>query len=394
MDPLRVLVVDDEPGMRLGVARALHEWRVHLPDVEEEVAFAVEQAASGEEALECIERRAPDLLLLDHKRPGISGFDVLDRLAGRRLDMLTVMITAYASIEAAVSATRRGAWEFLPKPFTPGELHATIQKTAARLLLARRARALAEANKQVRFEFVRVLGHELKAPLNAVSGNLEILKARSLGDNLADYDGLVVRCLVRIEGMRRMIGDLLDLTRIESGRKVRRLADVDAAAVARAVIEGFAPDAQRRGIVVALEVTGDVTMLADPAELEMLLGNLVSNAIKYNRDNGRVDVSLTRDDDLCVVRVADTGIGMTSEQRERVFEEFVRVRGAATAGVEGTGLGLSILRKLVQLYRGQVRVESEPGIGTVFTVAMPLRAPADEQAPAALQAPGSASEVA
>ena len=136
MDMLRVLVTDDEMGMRLGVMRTLRDFTVHVPDVNVDVAFEVEQAESGEEALEKITRQPPDILLLDHKMPGISGLEVLDRLADMRIDTLTVMITAYASIETAVKATKRGAYDFLAKPFTPDELKNTIRKTAARLILA------------------------------------------------------------------------------------------------------------------------------------------------------------------------------------------------------------------------------------------------------------------
>ena len=100
-------------------------------------------------------------------------------------DMLTIMITAYASIETAVSATKRGAYDFLAKPFTPDELKSTIRKAAARLILAKQARKLAEEKQQVRFEFIRVLGHELKAPLNAVAGYLDLIQKHPLGDRLA-----------------------------------------------------------------------------------------------------------------------------------------------------------------------------------------------------------------
>ena len=174
----------------------------------------------------------PTSCLLDHKMPGISGLEVLDRLAGRETDMLTIMITAYASIETAVAATKRGAYDFLAKPFTPDELKSTIRKAAARLILAKQARQLAEEKRRVRFEFIRVLGHELKAPLNAVAGYLDILQNHQLGDDLAAYDELVARSLTRMDGMRKLIADLLDLTQIESGEKNRELTQVDLAAAA------------------------------------------------------------------------------------------------------------------------------------------------------------------
>ena len=357
-------------GMRLGVMRVLRNFKMRMPDVNGEVAFTVEQAETGEEALEIIRREPPDILLLDHKMPGISGLDVLDRLSEMRLDMLTVMITAYASIETAVVATKRGAYDFLAKPFTPEELKSTIQKTAARLILAKQARKLTDEKRQVRFEFIRVLGHELKAPLNAVAGYLNLIKGRTLGDNLAEYDEMIDRSMIRIEGMNKLIHDLLDLTRIESGRKNRNPAAIDLLASAQAAIDAVRPEALTRNISIDLHADGPLQIVADAGELEMIFNNLLSNAVKYNRDGGAVTVTLVRRDEQVVITVADTGVGMTKESIDRIFDEFVRIRTKDTAHVEGTGLGLSIVKKLVQLYGGEINVESQPDKGTSITVVL------------------------
>ncbi len=368
METLRVLVTDDEMGMRLGVARTLRDFTVHVPDVNVDVAFEVEQAESGEEALEKITRQPPDILLLDHKMPGISGLEVLDRLADMRIDTLTVMITAYASIETAVKATKRGAYDFLAKPFTPDELKNTIRKTAARLILAKQARKLTEEKRQVRFEFISVLAHELKSPLGAVAGYLDILKTRELGDDLASYDSMIDRCLIRIGGMHKLIHDLLDLTQIESGRKNRQLATVDLRAAAMGVIEVYEADARQKNVSIRLHADDAFSILADAEEIAMLLRNLISNAVKYNRDGGTVDVVLAKHEGEISVVVTDTGIGMTPEETSHIFSEFARVKNENTAQIEGSGLGLSIVKKLAQLYNGSVKVESQPNVGTTFTV--------------------------
>jgi len=370
MDTLRVLVTDDEMGMRLGVARTLRDFTVHVPDVNVDVAFQVDQAESGEEALEKIARQAPDILLLDHKMPGISGLEVLDQLADMHIDTLTVMITAYASIETAVKATKRGAYDFLAKPFTPDELKNTIRKTAARLVLAKQARKLTEEKRQVRFEFISVLAHELKSPLAAVAGYLDILKARELGNDLASYDSMIDRCLVRIGGMHKLIHDLLDLTQIESGRKNRQLVTVDLVAAATAAKDAYEGDAREKNVSISLHADEAISISADAEEIAMLLRNLISNAVKYNRDGGKVDVTLNRRDSQISVTVADTGIGMTAEETSQIFGEFTRVKNEKTSQIEGSGLGLSIVKKLAQLYNGSVQVKSQPDVGTTFTVVL------------------------
>jgi len=370
MDTLRVLVTDDELGMRLGVTRTLRDFSVCVPDVNGSVAFNVDQAESGEEALEKIDRNPPDILLLDHKMPGISGLDVLDRLAGRETDMLTIMITAYASIETAVAATKRGAYDFLAKPFTPDELKSTIRKAAARLILAKQARRLAEEKRRVRFEFIRVLGHELKAPLNAVAGYLDILHNHQLGDNLAAYDELLSRSLTRMDGMRKLIADLLDLTQIESGEKNRELMQVDLAIAAASAIEAVAAQAAENAVTVELHFAGPLTISADAREIEIIFNNLLTNAIKYNRHGGRVDVDLRFAGKQAVIAVKDTGIGMSEEELKQLFGEFVRIRNEKTRHILGSGLGLSIVKKLALLYGGDVNVESHPDTGSTFTVTL------------------------
>ncbi len=370
MDTLKVLVTDDEMGMRLGVTRTLRDFSVRVPDVNGAVAFTVDQAESGEEALDKIDRSPPDILLLDHKMPGISGLEVLDRLAGRESDMLTIMITAYASIETAVAATKRGAYDFLAKPFTPDELKSTIRKAAARLILAKQARQLAEEKRRVRFEFIRVLGHELKAPLNAVAGYLDILRSHQLGDGLAAYDELVARSLTRMDGMRKLIADLLDLTQIESGEKNRELTAVDLAAAATAAIEAVAAQAAQRGITIELHAAAPLVISADVREIEIIFNNLLTNAIKYNRDGGRVDVALRCTGKQAAIAVSDTGIGMSDEEVKQLFGEFARIRNEKTRHILGSGLGLSIVKKLALLYGGDVQVESSPDAGSTFTVTL------------------------
>jgi signal transduction histidine kinase len=371
IETLRVLVIDDEAGMQLGASRALRDFEIEVADVGVKVAFEVASAGTGEEGLKKIEAEPPHILLLDHKLPGLSGLDVLERLSERGLETLTVMITAYASLETAVEATKRGAYDFLAKPFTPAELRNVVRKAAVRLMLARQARRLAEEKRQVRFEFISVLAHELKSPLAAVEGYLGLIRDRVAGEELSAYDQMVERSLVRMEGMRKLILDLLDMTRIESGRKKRDLTDVDAAELARAAIdETFAPAAAEREIAIELHVTGPTDLRADRGEVEIILNNLISNAVKYNRDGGRVDVTLTGDDERLTIEVADTGIGMSEEEAAKLFGDFVRIKNERTRNIQGSGLGLSIVKKLAALYDGDVGVHSVPDEGSTFTVTL------------------------
>jgi two-component system, sensor histidine kinase and response regulator len=382
MEPLNLLVVDDELGMRMVVERALRGYTVHIPEFEGEVAFVLDTAGTGEEALEKLAARPTDIVLLDYKLPGISGLDVLASLAEEEADCLTVMITAYASLETAVTATKSGAFDFLAKPFTPDELKSVVLKAAKHLMLRRQARKLAKEKRRVRFDLTRVVAHELKAPLGAVEGYLYLLRDKPAGSDLSAYEQPIERSILRLKGMRKLITDLLDLTRLESGQKKRELSEVDVVVVAQQAVETVAPEAQERQIVVELHTPGPLPMLADAGEIEIILNNLLTNAVKYNRDGGRVDATLTAEEETITVRVVDTGIGMSEQEVEKLFGEFVRIKNPKTRNIMGSGLGLSILKRIAGLYEGQVSVTSEPDVGSTFTVTLQRHTTAAEVAPA------------
>lgn len=367
-ESLKILAVDDELGMRKGIERALQGYHIDLPEIHTDIAFQVVTAGSGEDALNMVEQDRPDILLLDQKLPGMSGLEVLEHIRTGSDDILVIMITAYASLETAVTAIKRGAYDFLAKPFTPAEIRATVQKASESLVMARQAKKLAQEKRQVRFQFISVLAHELKAPLASVQGYLEIIRDRSVGDALSDYDNIVDRCIMRTEGMRKMIMDLLDLTRIESGQKQRHLTDVNLVDTARNAIELVTPTAEQRGIKVHLHADQPVALTADQGEIDIIFNNLISNAVKYNRNQGTVDVTLASDAGSVVITVADTGIGMTPEEASRLFQDFVRIKNEKTRRILGSGLGLSLVKKLASLYQGQVHVSSAPDQGSTFTV--------------------------
>jgi two-component system sensor histidine kinase/response regulator len=370
MNTLRVLVADDEPGVREGAARVLERFAIQLPALGGEARFEVDLADSGEAALERIAARRPDILLLGYELPGIPGLEVLERLGGEGPEILTVMVTAHATLETAVAATRRGAFDILAKPFTPDELRAAMSKASEQVALQRQVRANAEEKRRIRFEFVSVLAHELKAPLAAVEGYLLAMEAGSLGPSLESYQPMIARSLVRLGGMRKLVDDLLDLTRIESGQRRRELERTDVREVAQASIEMVREEAAARGIAIELRAGKALPMMGDRGELELVFNNLLTNAVKYNRDGGRVRVELEAAERRVVIRVSDTGIGMGPGEVGRLFQDFVRIKNEKTRRIGGTGLGLSIVRRIARLYGGDVMVTSEADVGSTFEVTL------------------------
>ncbi|MFA6030436.1 MAG: hybrid sensor histidine kinase/response regulator [Elusimicrobiota bacterium] len=372
---LKVLVVDDEAVLCTGVRRILEPLKIEVKDAGVEATFEVKTVGNGAECLKALEADRPDVLVLDYKLPDMTGLDILHRATPAQKDILVIMATAYASLETAVRATKLGAYDFLAKPFTPDELRYALRKATTHVVLSRKARVLEAEKRKIRFEFISVLSHELKAPLNAVEGYMEILKERTKGDELF----MVERSLTRLSGMKKLIYDLLDMTRIESGHKKRDLKTVDLAEVVKNAMEAVEREAQGRGIVLHLDAGPGTALIADASELEIVANNLVSNAVKYNRDGGRVDIVLKRSGDALTFSVRDTGIGLSPEDAAKLFKEFTRIRNEHTARILGSGLGLSTVRKLARMYGGDATVESRPGEGSTFTVIL-KDAPAESTA--------------
>ncbi len=370
MNTLKLLIVDDDPRMRESCSLVLDGLPVRMPWIAEEYALKVLFAGTAEEAKSTIEAEPVDLLLLDQRLPGMQGTELLAAIAEKELDIQTVMITGNTSLDTAVSATRNGASEILAKPFTPDELRMSVSKAARFLILQRIATKLDEERKKTRFEFISVLSHELKSPLAAVIGYLDMMRNRTLGEELAAYQPSVERSLLRLDGMRRLIIDMLDLTRIESGIKVRTIATHQLADISADMIDGVRGQAAKRGITISHDLP-EVAVKVDRVELEIIFNNLLTNAIKYNKEGGSISLVGQKIGHTLKLQCKDTGIGMTAEETEKLFKEFTRIRNENTKNILGNGLGLSIVKKIVALYDGEVSVASQFGEGSVFTIILP-----------------------
>lgn len=373
MAVLKVLVIDDEPGIRSGVVRILSNFHVTYPFMDEDYTFDVGEAGTGEEGLLYIEHNTPDLLLLDNKLPGMQGIEVLEYIRKRNYDIVVAMITSYASLDIAIKATRDGAIDFIPKPFTPQELKSSIENITKQLYLKRITHKMNQEGKKIRYQFLSVLSHELKAPLNALEGYLRMMQEKQSGDKIEDYTTPIERSLQRVQGMRNLIMDLLDFTKIRLERKEEKIQNVNLSEVASGAIVTVQPYAIQMDVSVKLNVLTDVNIMADPDDMEIVFNNLISNAVKYNNTGGKVEIIIDSSDNEAIIIFSDTGIGITKDETGNLFHEFVRIKNEKTRNISGSGLGLSIVKKVIGLYHGTIKVESTPDVGTVFTVRLPKK---------------------
>ena len=373
MQKIHVVVVDASKDLYLDLEPTVHSYQVRIHEFGEDVTFVLRSVQTGSDVCEALKNQCEqpvDMVLLAHNTRSFATRDMLLDLKRIDPEVVVIVVAINPRLQEALQLTRAGAFEFLVSPLPPVDIRATLRKAAKQILAHRKAIALEEERRKIRFQFLSVLAHELKAPIAAIEGYLELMQDKSLGDSIEAYQNFITRSLSRLGGMRRLILDLLDLTRLESGQMKLEPEDLLLTDVVQETLEILLPEAERRHITVAVDIAEGARLWADRQHLLMVCNNLLSNAIKYNRDGGQVHFRVIQRDSSVLMECQDTGIGMKKEDVDRLFGEFTRIKTEETRNIPGSGLGLSILRKIVNLYRGTIAVESSPGVGSTFRIVL------------------------
>jgi len=483
-----ILVIDDEQIMREGCSRILSKD-----------GWSVATAETGEKGLEEVQRFPDrfDVILLDLMMPGMSGMEVLDRIRTIDSNLLVIVITGYATVESAVEAMKKGAYDFIPKPFTPDQLRILVKRALERRSLQKETdflrkerekslrdvateksriktiihcmgdgvlvcdrdkyivltnpaairmlhiseeslsgRFLAQSNlppdlsriidetlsrkekgyasvsqeltvgeaflrahtapvtndlgeimgsvtvlQDIRYlkeldkmksEFIAMVAHELRTPIATVEQQLTVILNRMAGEITEKQEMMLTRAKERIEGLLTLIKDLLDLSKIEAGKMVQYMEPLSLQEPIQHAVDLMRAEAANKKIDLQFFPSPVASLIhADRNSMEGVFTNLVSNAIKYTPEGGKVWITLTEEGACVKVKVSDTGIGIQRADLSRIFDRFFRVKTAETRKIIGTGLGLSIVKSIVDAHLGSISVESETGKGTTFTVLLP-----------------------
>jgi signal transduction histidine kinase len=323
------------------------------------------------------ETRAP-IQVADIAAPGVYESPVRDALigAGYRA-LLSVPLLREEDIIGSLSLNRKAPGEF------PGEIIDVLKTFATQSALAlqnaRLFREIADKSRQLevasrhKSEFLANMSHELRTPLNAIIGFSEVLTERMFGDLNEKQDEYLKDIHASGQHLLSLINDILDLSKIEAGRMELDATDFNVPDAIENALTLVKERASRRGIRLGRAVDERLgTIRADARKVKQVLLNLLSNALKFTPEGGRIDVSATVRGDVAEIAVSDTGVGIASEDQEAVFEEFRQV-GATATKMEGTGLGLALSRKFIELHGGEIWVQSAVGHGSTFTFTLPLR---------------------
>jgi signal transduction histidine kinase len=222
-------------------------------------------------------------------------------------------------------------------------------------------------------EFLANMSHELRTPLNAIIGFSEVLSERLFGEINEKQAEYISDILQSGQHLLSLINDILDLSKIEAGRMELELSDFNLPSTIEQTVVLVRERALRRGITLGRMVDERLGPIrADERKVKQVLLNLLSNALKFTPEGGKIDVRAAVNDGVVEISVTDTGIGISPEDQEAVFEEFRQV-GTASKKVEGTGLGLAISRKFIELHGGKIWVTSQVGTGSTFAFTLPLQ---------------------
>jgi signal transduction histidine kinase len=375
----RILVIDDEAGIRQGCCRVLRPQ-----------GFVVETAESFQEGLRKIQEETFDLVLLDVMLPDGKGIDLLEPIRQRDPETISIIITGYATVELAVDTIKKGAYNFISKPFTADMLLMTVNQGLEKRHLSMEAKRLrafeqetielarardeAERLNEFKTSFLQTAAHELRSPVSGAQSLVRTLLHGSAGELKPQQSELLSRVEIRLDFMLSMINDILTLASSKSIEPNQPLEMVQLKPVIRRVIDRFEEQAKNQQVVVKCSGSGKhLGVLATENGLETVMSNLICNAIKYSKPGGTVEIDIQKEPEQVRISVADAGIGIPEEDLPHIWEEFFRAKNAHLAGITGTGLGLSIVKQFVDRFGGQISVKSSVGKGTTFTVSLRLK---------------------
>jgi len=362
----KILIVDDSATIRSMLRDAL-----------EDDGHDVSVACDGKEALFRVAESLPDLVLLDVEMPEMNGVDVLFSLKSREetRGISVIMVTAHDRVDNVVGALEIGATDFISKPFSQPVVLARVRN----ILRIRRRQARAKAGSDAKAQFLANMSHEIRSPMTAILGFTDLLYREGDISRAPRHRIAAIETIKRSgEYLLELINDILDLSKVESGKfEVERIRCSPVEVVAD-VMSMMRVKADVKGVSLQVAYADSIpeTIHTDPMRLRQILINLVSNAIKFT-EQGSITLVVRlvcgdHDEPGLQVEITDTGIGMTEEQLRNVFKPFCQAETYTARTYGGTGLGLTISRHLAELLGGSISVTSKPTKGSTFTLSIEI----------------------
>ncbi|MGD9211234.1 MAG: response regulator [Desulfobacteraceae bacterium] len=474
-----VLIIDDEKRIRSVCYNMLSQE-----------GYDPAEAENAEIGINMLAQRHFDVILLDLMMPGISGMEALESIRTLHPDTVVIVITGYATLDHAIDAMKKGAFDFISKPFSPQDLRLVLTKAIEHIhtlkdisdeksrihtmvnhltdgvMATDTEKKIALVNpyflnlmncncsspvgqsvetlvtqKQIldlidqalkmecdefvelvneftitsdnlkeervlgvrcipfrdrlgrnlgtitvlhdittlkqmdrmKSDFVSMVSHEIRSPMNSVLMQHKVLLDGLAGELTEKQNQIISRASEKIKALVTLSTELLDLAKMESGLINMEKERLQLAPILIDQVTFYNPKAQSKGITMELESLPELPqIMANRINMEELISNLISNAIRYTPEGGRINISAESQDDYILIQVSDTGIGIDPEDLSRIFKRFYRVKNEKTRYIIGTGLGLPIVKSIVEAHNGKIQVESQLNQGSTFSILLPI----------------------
>ncbi len=350
---VKLLIVDDEDIVLKSSLRILKNQD-----------YDISTASSGEEGLERANQQKFDIVITDLKMPGLSGMDILKTLRDEQPDVTVIIFTGYATVETARDALKMGAFDYIPKPFTPDELRDVIKNAIS-------SRESSSDSKML--DLMAIVSHELKSPISVVHTTADTLYKGYFGKLDAGQQKTVETILRNCQYLEDIIRNYIDLSKMEIDdlesfkEKIKLVEDV-----IQPVLDIPENHSNMKNMPLAVNLAVKPEINGDPNLLKIVVTNLVNNAIKYGKAGTEIKIGLTEQGGQYVFSVFNEGVGMSKDEIEnKLFKKFSRLKQKGTEGIKGSGLGLYICKKIVEKHNGKIWVESETGQWVRFNIAIP-----------------------
>lgn len=373
-----ILIVDDTP-----------ENIISLKKVLERHNFEVDTAASGEEALKKVLKNSYVLIILDVQMPGMDGFEVAEAISGysKAKDTAIIFLSA-ASTEFRFIAKgySSGGLDYITKPV---DINILLLKVKTFYRIYEQNRKLNEMQKslleEIEFrkeaerkkdEFISIASHELKTPLTSVKGYVQLLERSAKKGDHVTVQRHLEKAQIQLEKLNNLIADLLDISKIESGKLKFNKQDFEIDTLVDNVIEIMHQSSPE--FTIFKKGTANCAVYGDEMRIEQVIVNFLTNAIKYSPGTDKIELYVDITGDQLYIGVKDFGIGMLPEQLNHVFDKFYRVEETSQR-FQGLGIGLYISAEIIRRHGGQIGVKSEYGKGSTFYFTIPINLKTDDK---------------
>ena len=354
-----ILIVDDNPMNLLLTSKVL-----------ENNGYSARTAEDGKSALIEIEKEIPSLILLDVNMPVMDGFDVC-RLINKNekwKEIPIIFLTANTQTENLVEGFEAGGVDYITKPFKSEELLVRVKN---HLELADSKKTILEMNKS-RDKLYSIIAHDIRSPLSGILQTIDAIDQGYFDPCSEDFKDLISHLKIRTKDTSTLLTSLLQWTRLQDEGAILKLQETNLTSIINSCIQLLEPNANDKNISIINNISSEIFAICDEVSVHTVFRNIISNSIKFTEPNGKIIISATQNVSEVIICIKDTGVGMTQEVIQAIFENNQHYSSTGTANEQGTGLGLILVKDFIKKNNGKVDVKSVLGEGTYFSIILPI----------------------